>query len=137
MDPHLESTQTEDRLAIAERELLKARGEKERLAREMATLKAEKERMEKEGKEAAERLSAQLETAEEKVKTLETQTQQRQRTKDESMSLLQSQLEQLQQTVLKKQLMLDALSSEKSALEYRLADALRDKARSQSLRRGR
>lgn len=53
------------------------------------------------------------------------------------MSLLQSQLEQLQQTVLKKQLMLDALSSEKSALEYRLADALRDKARSQSLRRGR
>lgn len=51
------------------------------------------------------------------------------------MNLLQSQLEQLQQTVLKKQLMLDAVNSEKSALEYRLADALRDKARSESMRR--
>ena len=87
--------------------------------------------------EAAERLATQLAAAEEKTKALETQAQQRQRTKDESMSLMQSQLEQLQQTVLKKQLMLDALGSEKSALEYRLADALRDKARSQSLRRGR
>lgn len=133
----MESAQTEDRLAIAERELLKARGEKERLTREVATLKAEKERREKEAKEAAERLATQLAAAEEKTKALETQAQQRQRTKDESMSLLQSQLEQLQQTVLKKQLMLDALGSEKSALEYRLADALRDKARSQSMRRGR
>ena len=51
------------------------------------------------------------------------------------MNLLQSQFEQLQQTVLKKQLMLDAVNSEKSALEYRLADALRDKARSESMRR--
>lgn len=31
--------------------------------------------------------------------------------------------------------MLDAVNSEKSALEYRLADALRDKARSESMRR--
>ena len=51
------------------------------------------------------------------------------------MNLLQSQFEQLQQTVLKKQLMLDAVNCEKSALEYRLADALRDKARSESMRR--
>ena len=50
----MESAQTEDRLAIAERELLKARGEKERLTREVATLKAEKERREKEAKEAKE-----------------------------------------------------------------------------------
>lgn len=57
------------------------------------------------------------------------------RPKENGLNLLQSQLEQLQQTVLKKQLMLDAVNSEKSALEYRLADALRDKARSESMRR--
>lgn len=50
------------------------------------------------------------------------------------MQMLQHQLEQLQQTVLKKQLMLDALKSEKSSLEYRLADTLRDKARIESIR---
>lgn len=55
--------------------------------------------------------------------------------KESSYSLLQSQIEQLQQTVLKKQLLLDAVNSEKSSLEYRLADALRDKAKSESLRR--
>lgn len=60
------------------------------------------------------------------------------RLKDENKSsgvqMLQHQLEQLQQTVLKKQLMLDALKSEKSSLEYRLADTLRDKARIESIR---
>ena len=48
--------------------------------------------------------------------------------------MLQHLLEQLQQTVLKMQLMLDALKSEKSSLEYRLADTLRDKARIESIR---
>ena len=60
------------------------------------------------------------------------------RLKDENKSsgvqMLQHQLEQLQQTVLKKQLMLDALKSEKTSLEYRLADTLRDKARIESIR---
>lgn len=55
--------------------------------------------------------------------------------KENSYSLLQNQIEQLQQTVLKKQLLLDAVNSEKSSLEYRLADLLRDKARAESLRR--
>ena len=55
--------------------------------------------------------------------------------KQSSYSLLQTQIEQLQQTVLKKQLMLDAVNSEKSSLEYRLADVLRDKAQTQNLRR--
>lgn len=55
--------------------------------------------------------------------------------KQSSYSLLQTQIEQLQQTVLKKQLMLDAVNSEKSSLEYRLADVLRDKAKTESLRR--
>lgn len=55
--------------------------------------------------------------------------------KENSYSLLQNQIEQLQQTVLKKQLLLDAVNSEKSSLEYRLADLLRDKAKTESLRR--
>lgn len=55
--------------------------------------------------------------------------------KENSYSLLQTQIEQLQQTVMKKQLLLDAVNSEKSSLEYRLADVLRDKARAESVRR--
>lgn len=57
----------------------------------------------------------------------------RTRTQSSGVQMLQRQLETLQQTVLKKQLLLDAMKSEKNSLEYRLADALRDKARVESL----
>ena len=139
------SQQMEDRVAIAERELLKVRGEKERVARENAQLLHSKALIEEEMKTTVHQYEERLATQQQKVtlvdwnenqiESLEKQQSQRQQTKENGLNLLQSQLEQLQQTVLKKQLMLDAVNSEKSALEYRLADALRDKARSESMRR--
>ena len=79
----------------------------------------------------------------ENIESIDAQLQEReqlqqmsQENKENGISLLQHQIEQLQQTVLKKQLLLDACNSEKSSLEYRLADALRDKARVESMRRG-
>ena len=72
---------------------------------------------------------------EEQIQELKKQEEIVNMNKQNSYSLLQTQIEQLQQTVLKKQLMLDAVNSEKSSLEYRLADVLRDKAKTESLRR--
>ena len=67
------------------------------------------------------------------VKACEQEAQQKNANQSSGVQMLQRQLETLQQTVLKKQLLLDAMKSEKNSLEYRLADALRDKARVESL----
>lgn len=67
------------------------------------------------------------------MKACEQEAQQKNANQSSGMQMLQRQLETLQQTVLKKQLLLDAMKSEKNSLEYRLADALRDKARVESL----
>lgn len=67
------------------------------------------------------------------MKACEQKAQQKNANQSSGVQMLQRQLETLQQTVLKKQLLLDAMKSEKNSLEYRLADALRDKARVESL----
>lgn len=67
------------------------------------------------------------------MKACEQEAQQKNANQSSGVQMLQQQLETLQQTVLKKQLLLDAMKSEKNSLEYRLADALRDKARVESL----
>ena len=67
------------------------------------------------------------------VTACEQEAQQKNANQSSGVQMLQRQLETLQQTVLKKQLLLDAMKSEKNSLEYRLADALRDKARVESL----
>lgn len=67
------------------------------------------------------------------MKACEKEAQQKDANQSSGVQMLQRQLETLQQTVLKKQLLLDAMKSEKNSLEYRLADALRDKARVESL----
>ncbi len=67
------------------------------------------------------------------MKACEQEAQQKNANQSSGVQMLQRQLETLQQTVLKKQLLLDAMKSEKNSLEYRLADALRDKARVESL----
>ena len=67
------------------------------------------------------------------MKACEQEAQQKDANQSSGVQMLQRQLETLQQTVLKKQLLLDAMKSEKNSLEYRLADALRDKARVESL----
>ncbi|KAK8808134.1 hypothetical protein WA171_001357 [Blastocystis sp. BT1] len=136
LDSHMDSSQQmEDRLTTTERELLKVRGEKERIVRENTQLQHAKTSIEEEMRTTIQEYEEKLVAQQQKIDSLEQQESQRQQTKENGLNLLQSQLEQLQQTVLKKQLMLDAVNSEKSALEYRLADALRDKARSESMRR--
>ena len=67
------------------------------------------------------------------MKACEQEAQKKNANQSSGVQMLQRQLETLQQTVLKKQLLLDAMKSEKNSLEYRLADALRDKARVESL----
>ena len=67
------------------------------------------------------------------MKACEQEAQQKNANQSSGVQMLQRQLETLQQTVLKKQLLLDAMKSEKNSLEYRLADTLRDKARVESL----
>ena len=59
------------------------------------------------------------------MKACEQEAQQKNANQSSGVQMLQRQLETLQQTVLKKQLLLDAMKSEKNSLEYRLADALR------------
>lgn len=67
------------------------------------------------------------------MKECENEARQKDANQSSGVQMLQRQLETLQQTVLKKQLLLDAMKSEKNSLEYRLADALRDKARVESM----
>lgn len=67
------------------------------------------------------------------MKECENEARQKDANQNSGVQMLQRQLETLQQTVLKKQLLLDAMKSEKNSLEYRLADALRDKARVESM----
>lgn len=146
----------EEKLAIFERELLKLRQEKEvrcklsnrqqRLSRENTLLYESKSKAIEEYKDLVKKYEERIAEKDKKVQNIESidaQLQEReqlqqmsQENKENGISLLQHQIEQLQQTVLKKQLLLDACNSEKSSLEYRLADALRDKARVESMRRG-
>ncbi|KAK8820152.1 hypothetical protein WA577_006219, partial [Blastocystis sp. JDR] len=123
----------EEKVAAIERELLKVHQEADRLKSENELLREAKAQAEGEHARAVQALEAKVAEAETRVKACEQEAQQKNANQSSGVQMLQRQLETLQQTVLKKQLLLDAMKSEKNSLEYRLADALRDKARVESL----
>lgn len=126
--------EVDEKVTIIERELLKLHQEVDRLKNENQLLREAKAQQETEYMRAVSGYKAQLDEKEGKLKACEEELRLKDENKSSGVQMLQHQLEQLQQTVLKKQLMLDALKSEKSSLEYRLADTLRDKARIESIR---